>query len=294
MTFFNVRLTLQSSALEELQKDESCSTSRPLPGSPASEENALQDVNSIQASHPESECSSMTVDKEEPFRPPCSQLRSELTVSSQSGTSKEFSLASVREWSDLGSPRSPDHNDSPNPRDSLGSPDHHNSPGSRNPRDSPGSPDPRDSPDPHDSRGSPDSDTSDSSGSDWQEGRTPGENSDASAPSSSDHGPSDNASDAPSPSAPSENDGDRDRRSYPALRDLLAKSFGDPLNLNSNSSPVDLLYMIVGLAIRHNFSNQALLDTVNLVNAIFPSAVIPSTRYLIDRLLVSHDHETRA
>ncbi|KAJ1519037.1 hypothetical protein ONE63_011280 [Megalurothrips usitatus] len=93
-----------------------------------------------------------------------------------------------------------------------------------------------------------------------------------------DEGPEERAEDARQP------------ESHPLLRAMLDDpDFVENVRTEVNVSKLDLLYMVLGSAQQNNYTNKAFNDAVTLINNIFSSPVLPTSRYLLDKVIMNHD-----
>lgn len=76
--------------------------------------------------------------------------------------------------------------------------------------------------------------------------------------------------------------------SHPKLRRKMGGDYEPVIETNVNVSRSDALYMSLGLARREKFTNTALCNALLLINALFAAPILPSTKDLLDGLLVSH------
>lgn len=73
--------------------------------------------------------------------------------------------------------------------------------------------------------------------------------------------------------------------SHQKLRRKMQGEFSPVIETLVNVSRNDALYMALGLAKRHHFSNTALCNAVQLINALFASPILPATIDTLDSLL---------
>lgn len=72
---------------------------------------------------------------------------------------------------------------------------------------------------------------------------------------------------------------------FTSLDDLLSsKSFHNPINLTIKKSLGEIILVIFKFALAHAISLTQLYDLFNLINCLFDEAVLPTTKYLIDKL----------